>query len=85
MNEEMQLKFAQLIAAAWLDESLMTRLRQEPAVVMAERGIVIPGSENKQIVLVEDTADTLHIVLPCRPPGGNKPSHDLCCLPASVI
>jgi hypothetical protein len=86
MNEEMQLKYAQLIAAAWMDETLMSRLRQEPAAVFAEYGIVLPGSEGKQIVLVEDTPDTLHVVFPSKPALGHaNPSHDLCCLPNCVI
>lgn len=81
MNDNMQLKYAQLIAEAWMDEQLMTRLRQEPNAVLAERGIVLPNSENKRIVLVEDTPDVAHLVFPSKPEDRSKPTNDLCCMP----
>ncbi|ASS76540.1 hypothetical protein CIG75_17285 [Tumebacillus algifaecis] len=84
MNEEMQLKYAKLIAAAWMDEQLLNRLRQEPAAVLAEYGITIPGAEHKRIVLVEDTSDTIHLLLPYKPDHEQKPSHDLCCMPNTL-
>lgn len=85
MNEDMQLKYAQLIAAAWMDEQLMNRLRTEPATVLAEYGITLAGSANKKIVIVEDTTEAVHLVFPCKPDYEHKPSHDLCCLPSHLL
>lgn len=82
MNEDLQLKYAQLIASAWMDDQLMNRLREEPAAVLAEYGIVISGSENKQILLVEDTPETMHLVFPCKPDDEQTHLADLCCLPS---
>ena len=60
-----QQTWGQVVAQAWSDGSYKQRLLTEPAAVMAERGLTPPTG--KQIRIVEDTADTVHVVLPARP------------------
>ena len=58
-------KWGQMVAQAWSDDSYKQRLLTDPAAVMAERGLTAPAG--KQLRVVEDTADTVHVVLPARP------------------
>ena len=56
-----------LVARAWSDESLKERLLAEPAAVLEEHGIdVPPGIE---LMVVEDTDEVCHLVLPPGPSG----------------
>ena len=57
--------WGQVIAQAWSDSSYKERLLADPAAVTAERGLTPPTG--KQIRIVEDTADTVHVVPPARP------------------
>ena len=63
--DDWQTKWAQVVAQAWSDDTYKQRLLAEPAAVLAERGLTPPAG--KQVRIVEDTADTVHVVLPARP------------------
>ena len=63
--EGWQRTWGQVVAQAWSDDSYKQWLLTDPAAVMAERGLTPPAG--KQVRIVEDTADTVHVVLPARP------------------
>ena len=60
-----QQKWGQVVAQAWSDDSYKQRLLADPAAVLAEQGLTAPTG--KQVRIVEDTADTVHVVLPAKP------------------
>ena len=60
-----QQQWGQVVAQAWSDDSYKQRLLTEPDAVMAERGLTPPA--DKQVRIVEDTADTVYVVLPAKP------------------
>ena len=51
-----------LIAATWQDESVKKRFIDEPKQVLKEYGI--ETGEDMELVVLEDTKDKTHIVLP---------------------
>ena len=63
--QDYQRKWGQIVAQAWSDDSFKQRLLADPAAVMAEQGLMAPA--DKQVRIVEDTADTVHVVLRARP------------------
>ncbi len=56
---------AQVIARAWSDPDFKARLLSDPKVVLVGYGIDLPTGLNLKIV--ENTADTIHFVLPATP------------------
>ena len=58
-------QLGKVIAAAWLDPEFLARLKADPEGVLAEYGVELPAG--KKVVICEDTADTIHIVIPRRP------------------
>ena len=58
-------KWGQVVAQAWSDDSYKQRLLADPAAVMAEQGLTPPAG--KQVRVIEDTADTVNVVLPAKP------------------
>ncbi len=56
---------AQVIARAWSDADFKAQLLTDPKTVLASYGIDLPTGLDLKIV--ENTADTMHIVLPARP------------------
>ncbi len=56
---------AQVIARAWSDPDFKAQLLNDPKTVLAGHGIDLPVGLNLKIV--ENTADTIHIVLPATP------------------
>jgi len=63
--QDYQRKWGQIVAQAWSDDSFKQRLLADPAAVMAEQGLTAPTG--KQLRIVEDTADTVHVVLRAKP------------------
>jgi hypothetical protein len=57
-----QSPYARVVAQARSDEAFRQRLRDDPRAALAEHGIAIP--REKQIIVVENTSDTVHLVLP---------------------
>ena len=60
-----QRTWGQVVAQAWSDESYKQQLLSDPAAALRERGLTPPA--DKQIRVIEDTADTVHVVLPAKP------------------
>ena len=56
-----------LFAACWKDDALKARFMADPKAVMAERGLVMPDDMN--VIVVENTDNTVHITLPMTPDG----------------
>jgi hypothetical protein len=59
--------YAKVIAQAWSDEEFKQRLKDDARAALAEHGIDVP--QDKQIEVVENTAETVHLVLPAQPEG----------------
>ena len=53
------------MSQAWTDDSFRQRLISDPRAVLEERGLTPPAGA--QITVLEDTANTVHVVLPNRP------------------
>ena len=60
-----QRSWGQVVAQAWSDDSYKQRLLADPAAAL--RREVSRRPLDKQIRIVEDTADTVHVVLPAKP------------------
>jgi nitrile hydratase alpha subunit len=67
-------KYAQVLAKIWSDDEFAASFKADPRKVMKENGIDIP--EERKIVVVEDTPDVLHLVIPPKPEGLEKLSED---------
>jgi hypothetical protein len=57
--------WGQVVVQAWTDDTFKQRLLADPATVLREQGLTPPA--DKQLRIVEDTAETVHVVLPARP------------------
>ncbi len=55
---------ARLIAKAWLDKAFMTKLKKDPMAVLKQAGVKVTA---KSVKVVEDTHETMHLVIPARP------------------
>ncbi len=58
---------AKAIARAWTDEAYKAKLLADPHAALAEMGVKVPAGVTVKVV--ENTADTHHLVLPMRPDG----------------
>jgi len=56
---------AKAIAKAWTDDAYKAKLLDNPHVALSEVGVDIPADTS--IKMIENTADTTHIVLPVAP------------------
>ncbi len=64
------------IARAWTDADFKKKLLSDPHAVLAEHGVEIPEGANVKVV--EDTAETQHLVLPVIPDAfGQLPLDEL--------
>jgi hypothetical protein len=54
-----------IIAKAWADDGYKARLLADPAAVAAAEGIEVPAGV--KIVIHENSAGELHVVLPAKP------------------
>ena len=64
-QREFELAWNKVVAKAWSDDLFKNRLLTEPETVLSENGIELRSGASVKIV--EDTADTRHLVLPPRP------------------
>ncbi len=55
------------IARAWTDPDYKTKLLSDPHAALAEAGVEVPAGTT--IKVMENTADTVHVVLPPAPEG----------------
>ncbi len=60
-------KLGKVVAKAWSDEAFKAKLKGDPRAALAEMGVETPAGT--VVKVVEDTADTVHLVLPLAPPG----------------
>lgn len=58
--------FAQIIARAWGDDGFRAQLVADPSAVLRAEGIEVL-STGPRLVVVEDTEEKRHLVLPVRP------------------
>src|SRR5438094_485956 len=68
-----ELLWSQLVARAWCDAGLMTRLRSDPRAMLAEYGVEVPPGTEVQLeegteVKVEDSRTVRHFIFPASPP-----------------
>ena len=71
---EQRNQLADFFAACWKDESLKQRFMSEPRGVLADHGIDLPGGMD--VIVVENTDDTVHVTLPAPPAGHANLSDD---------
>lgn len=60
-----QKQWGLLVAKAWSDDNLRERLLADPAAVLEEQGIEVPG--DIELKVVEDNDQVRHLILPARP------------------
>lgn len=65
---------AKAIARAWTDGAYKARLANDPVSALAEAGVVVPAGST--VKLVENTAETRHLVLPVAPANAREMSTD---------
>ena len=61
-------KVGQLLLKVWQDPTFKRRLVADPRAVLQEEGLPVPAG--KAVRVVEDTAETMHLVLPHKPAEG---------------
>src|SRR5581483_9912598 len=65
-QQDEQIKaYARVVARAWSDAGFKQQLLANPATVLRENGVPIPGG--KQVQVHEDSESLQHFVLPARP------------------
>ena len=64
-TQELRKAWARVVAKAWADEEYKRRLLTDPRAVAAEAGVPLP--EGLTVKVVENTARTMHLVLPAHP------------------
>jgi hypothetical protein len=65
MSDTWQQAWGQVVAQAWSDDGYRQRLLSDPAAALQAQGLSVPAG--KQIRIIEDTDDTVHVILPARP------------------
>ena len=59
-------------ARTWTDADYKTKLLSDPHAALADAGVEVPAGTTVQVV--EDTANTQHVVLPVAPAGASNMS-----------
>jgi hypothetical protein len=65
MSHETRKKVGKVIASAWASDDYRNKLRTDPHAALAEHGVDVP--KDRKVKVLEDSADTIHIVIPERP------------------
>ncbi len=68
------MSISKVIARAWADPAYKAKLLSDPRAVLAEAGVTVPAGTTVKVV--EDTADTRHLVLPVAPPNIGELSNE---------
>jgi hypothetical protein len=63
--DEGRKNMAKVIARAWTDDTFRKKLHSHPHAALAEAGLKVPAEH--KIKVMEDSADTTHVVIPRRP------------------
>ncbi len=67
----------QVMQKAWSDAEFKKQLMENPRETLAGLGVELPaGLEGVNLKVVENTADTVHLVLPAPPPTEDELSDD---------
>jgi hypothetical protein len=66
---------AQLLLKVWDDPAFKQRLVADPRGILQEHGVAVPAGQSVRVV--EDSAETLHVVLPSRPADGELSDEQL--------
>ena len=74
-QQEPARKLAQVVARTWQDEAFKQRLLGDPRAVLQEHGVPLP--DGQAVRVVENTADTVHLVLPPKLPEGELSDEQL--------
>jgi hypothetical protein len=64
-EDDINKAFAKVVANSWSDEGFHAKLVADPTGTLAAAGVTIPAG--KRVVLVENTDDIVHVILPARP------------------
>lgn len=72
-----RMQYNQVVAKAWGNEMFRKKLVRDPAATLQQEGVELPAGV--QVVVVEDTATTIHFVLPNKPIGGEKAEDFVVC------
>jgi hypothetical protein len=65
--EAWRMSYGKAVARAWSDADYKARLLADSAGALGEAGVDVPAGVTVKVV--ENTGDTLHLVLPARPEG----------------
>ncbi len=68
------MKMRKVIARAWSDPAYKVKLLGDPHAALAEAGVEVPAGVTVKVV--ENTADTHHLVLPVAPANAKELSDD---------
>ncbi len=63
--KDFQKAYGKLVAKAWSDDEFKVELLSDPMRVFKENSIEVP--EGIEVRMVENTADTMHFILPPEP------------------
>ena len=63
-----------LFAACWKNDALKARFMADPRTVLAECGFEVP--DGMKVIVVENTENTIHIILPMTPDEHDELSMD---------
>ena len=75
MNTSSQKIWAELVAKAWKDEKFKEELLKHPEKVLREHGLELP--KGLAPVVIEDTASTIHFILPSKHLAASYSKEDL--------
>lgn len=65
MAEQTKNAFAEIVTRSWSDQDFHAKLVADPKSTLIENGVDVPTG--RRVVLVEDSDDVMHLVLPARP------------------
>ena len=94
-TQQFRADYAKVVAKAWSDEAFKARLLADPYAALNEAGVEVPAGVTAKVKVVENTSDTVHLVLPPPPPEGELTDEDLdkvagglagcnCCQPIDI-
>ena len=63
--EDLMAQAQRVVAKAWADDAFKAALIADPNATLAAEGIAVPAG--LKLTVLEDTAETLHVILPQRP------------------
>ena len=67
-TEAWRASYGKVVAKAWSDAAFKARLLKDPQAVLAEAGVEMPPGVTVKVV--ENTDNTMHLILPPPPPAG---------------